>query len=96
MNIGVTTVGTSAVKLFSLQNIDQGVMIKSPGADNDTPNTAAVYIGTNDKVTADQTSTGGFPLEPGECRVIPVDPGGSVELYAISGSASQHINWVVV
>jgi hypothetical protein len=96
VKIGVTTVGTSAVLLFSLKGIEQGVLLKAPGTDNDTPNTATVYVGTSANVTADQTGTGGFPLEPGESRIVPADSFGEITLYAVSGSASQHLNWLVV
>lgn len=48
-----------------------------------------VYLGSN-LVTADKTSTGGFPLEPGQVFESR-NPGTTTNIYAITASGSSTV-----
>lgn len=93
---GVKSVTASATQLTTEQPSDgvyRGVLLKAPGTTDDTPNTLSVFVG-NSKVTADQASTGGFPLAPGESLVLPLTNPSKV--YVIATDTAQKINWVMV
>jgi len=90
---GHKTVGTSAVQLTPQSfKAEKGILIRSPGADDPTPNTAVVWVAQTPNVTADSTGSGGYPLAPGESVSLPVnDPS---KLYVISTAADQTIAWM--
>lgn len=75
--------------------IKKGILLKAPGATDDTPNTISVFIGTTAAVTSDLVAaTGGFPLAPGESVVIPVE--SINKIWVIAAAGSQTISWMVV
>lgn len=90
------TVGTSAAQLFSTNPIDKplkGIILKAPGSDDASANTAPVYIGRGPNLTADLTSTGGFSLAPGESIELPFQD--LTQIWAIAAS-SQTLTYLVV
>lgn len=96
--VGHIVVGTTAVQLApnaSLPfDVKKGILVKAPGVDDTTPNTAPVFIGTTAGVTADyDANTGGFPLAPGESIVIPVSEAG--KMWLISSAVSQDLAWIL-
>lgn len=94
---GHTVVGTTAVKVTkATSNLkpQKGVLFRTPGANDPTPNTHCVWVG-NSNVTADSDITsGGYPLAPGEALFVPTSEVD--DLYAVAGAASQDIAWMVI
>lgn len=94
---GIVNVGTSATQITAVTMPDgdvfKGILLKAPGSSDDTPNTASVFIG-HANITADQASTGGFPLAPGESLTLPIDQTSG--LYAIATDTSQKLNWAII
>jgi hypothetical protein len=88
---------TSAAQIISSVNapdgVLKGVLIKAPGPTDDTPNTLSVFIG-GANVTADQATTGGFPLAPGESITLPIELVDGI--YAIATGANQKLNCILV
>jgi len=66
----------------------KGALILAPDTNDQT-----VYVADRIGVTADQTSTGGFPLIPGASLEIPVEDLG--RWYHISVDANQFLNVIV-
>lgn len=94
---GHVTVGTSPVRVAARidQKVFKGILIRAPGASDDTPNTEVIYVGINSSVTADYDSeTGGMPLTPGTSLFVPVENPST--LWAISTSGGQDLAWMVV
>jgi hypothetical protein len=86
---GQKTVGATAVQIPTAATIDgfkKGTLIKAYGTDDAIANTTPVYIGH-----ANVTVNDGFPLAPGESVVVPYTKS---DLYAIAGSANQHVAWI--
>lgn len=72
----------------------KGVLIRSPGSADPTPNTGVIWIG-GAAVTADSNSgTGGMPLTPGDSVFIPIDDPS--KLYVISDTAAQDVAWLLL
>lgn len=93
---GVKAVGTTAGQLTTVKvagGLFKGILLKCPGASDDTPNTKSVFVGGT-HVTADQAATGGFPLAPGESISLPIDAPDSVYVRAVD--ANQKINWIMM
>lgn len=90
---GHTTVGTTAVKLTNVERAVKGVRIRAPGADDPVPNTAPVWIGSNDRVTAGSGATGGYPLTPGTEVFIEIEDPNT--LFLISTAISQDVAWMI-
>jgi hypothetical protein len=92
---GHTVVGTTPVSLTPVKlNFVRGIMVRSPGPDDLTPNTDVIWIGRRN-VTPDQDiNTGGFPLLPGAAMEIPCEDPSQV--FAVSGSEGQDLAWMGV
>lgn len=93
---GNADVGTSeAVLLTSVHSeVHKGVMLRAPGAGDDVPNTAVVYVGRTGLTADANNGTGGWPIPPGDAITIPlVDP---KKLFTISGSASQKLSYWIM
>lgn len=88
-------VGTSAVLVNPLGfKFIKGILLRTPGSDDPTPNTDPVWIG-GVNVTADSAiETGGFPLLPGASIFIPVEFVSG--LYARSTTGAQKLAWLGV
>lgn len=88
-------VGTTAVKINPFEfRFVKGILLRTPGTQDPTPNIAPVWIGSS-IVTADlDIETGGFALIPGSAVYLPVE--FLTKLYAISTQASQYISWLGV
>jgi len=93
---GNADVGTSEAPLLTsvTSEVHKGVMLRAPGAGDDTPNTAVVYVGRT-RLTADANNdTGGWPIPPGDSVTIPlIDP---KKLFTISGSISQKLSYWIM
>ena len=84
---GVTIVGTTRVRVGKKIETNHGIMVRAPGipdvdaGGSPLGNDGVVYIG-DERVTADHSNTGGFPLVPGTAVVLPTnDPS---EIWAIA------------
>lgn len=93
---GYANVGTSEAQLTANApaEVHKGVLVRAPGSDDDTPNTAVVYVGRTGLTANDDNGTGGWPLPPGDSITIPIsDP---TKLFVISGTASQKISYWIM
>ena len=93
---GNADVGTSEVVLIANAPAEthKGVMVRAPGVNDDTPNTAVVYVGRSGLTADSDNGTGGWPIPPGETVTIPVtDP---ETLFTISGTASQKLSYWIM
>jgi hypothetical protein len=73
----------------------KGVLLRTPGDADPTPNVAPVWVGNNESVTADSdTETGGMPLVPGAALEIPAQ--NAEDIWLISTAADQDIAWIGV
>ncbi len=88
------SVSTTAVFLFTTAPCGAQAFVKNRGP-------VTVYLGGS-AVTADEASTGGYPLEPGEVATIP-SPGNvasdnpnGLDLYAITAADSAYVSWIAV
>lgn len=85
---GQTDVGLAAAKIIEGKvRFAKGVLLRSPGSNDPTPNTDIIWVGR-----ANVTTSTGMPLAPGESLTLPVDNGD--DLYAISTTASQRLAWL--
>lgn len=93
---GVKVVSDSASRTFpnGFSGNVKGILLKAPGVDDDTPNTASVFIGFSSNVTADQTGSGGFPLAPGESITIPVEDASNI--WDVATDTNQKLNWIAL
>jgi hypothetical protein len=72
----------------------RGILIRTPGPDDPTPNTDVVYVGRK-CVTADlNLGTGGMPLLPGCAIELPLEDPSQV--YAVSLTPNQDVAWMGV
>jgi hypothetical protein len=84
-------VTTAATFLFTMAPTLAHGVVKNRGPET-------VYIGGS-TVTADETSTGGYPLEPGEQMTIPScdsSNNSGLNLYAITEQNSAYVSWIAV
>lgn len=97
---GWTTVGTGpAVPLCGAFQTARGVMLRCPGAADydqggNTVNTVPIWVGRSNRVTPDQSDTGGMPLVPGASMFIPIDDPS--QIFIISVAAGQKVAWMGV
>lgn len=94
LQFGHTSVGVTAVKLCESFRANRGVLLRTPGSADPTPNTVCVWVGPSPNVKADSSPQGGMPLPPGQAIVIPIDDPS--QLYLISTSADQDVAWMGV
>lgn len=91
---GHQTVGRTRRQLVDGKyDILKGVLLRTPGSSDPTPNTAVVWVGGKG-VTADGGATGGMPLPPGESMFLPVDD--PTQIYLVSTDDNQDIAWITV
>lgn len=85
---GVIEVTTSVTNIFS------GAQFVSVYVKNEGP--AVVYLGNDDTVTADQSSTGGYPLAPGQELPSAMTDRGSetFSLYGITAEGSANVSYL--
>jgi hypothetical protein len=94
---GVTQVSTSAIPVAPQVETNQGIILRAPGTvDVDSVgaplgNTGLVYVG-DARVTADHSTTGGFPLCPGMSIVLPIKDPSLV--YVIATKPGQVVQWI--
>jgi hypothetical protein len=90
MSYGTTEVGTSATSLFTNPTSNSAPLVKNQGP-------ATVYIGDS-TVTADQASTGGLPLAPGEKANLPSVPGGGTaeDVYGITAQGEAYVSFFYI
>lgn len=79
--MSTTDVTTAASAIFSVTP-DNVFVLKNAGP-------ATVFLDTNSAVTADQTSTGGYPLAPGEAGTVPAIFGNNTNPYTLYGITAQ-------
>lgn len=93
---GHKVVGATAVRLTDVSaEMVKGVLVRTPGDADPTPNTATIWVGNNPKVTADSNvETGGMPVIPGAALTIPAKY--AHDIWVISTAASQDIAWIGV
>jgi hypothetical protein len=93
---GHKTVGTSAVQLTTVSvEMEKGLLLRAPGSTDPVPNTAPIWVGINEGVTADSNQgSGGMPLVPGASITIPASLAN--DLWVISTAVSQDIAWMGV
>jgi hypothetical protein len=85
---GQKLISTTAVQFIpETFKFTKGILIRSAGANDPTPNTDVVWIGGSGVSEND-----GMPIAPGESLTVPFEDGRS--LYAISTSANQSIAWL--
>jgi hypothetical protein len=96
IRFGHTVVGVTAVRLTALTiTLKRGVLLRAPGPNDPTPNSAAIWIGTTQNVTADSDpGSGGMPLIPGATLLVPAETLN--DLWVISTAGSQDIAWIGV
>lgn len=90
---GHVTVGVAARRLLAVDlRFKAGVLLRAPGPDDDTPNTAPIWVGSA-KITADSNErTGGLPILPGATVFLPIeDP---TDIWVVSTVASQDLAWL--
>ena len=93
---GNADVDTSEAALLTSvhSEVHKGVMLRAPGIDDDTPNTAVVYVGRSGLTADDNNNTGGWPIAPGDTVTLPLtDP---TKLFTISGTASQKLSYWIM
>lgn len=87
---GQELISTNAVKVIEPDHrFIRGILLRSAGEKDPTPNTGMIWIGT-----AGVTSATGMPIAPGETLSLPLDRGAN--LYAISDTANQSLAWLGV
>lgn len=88
IRLGQQTVGVTAVQIAAVLSDGNkaGLLIKSHGTGDAAANTAPIFIGYDNQVTA----SSGFSLAPGESVVVPF----SGAIWAISTSASQVVSFI--
>jgi len=91
LRYGVTTitVNTATVIAPKVLGLRHGVLLRTPGTADPTPNTEPVWIGDS-KVTI----ATGFPMLPGSSLSIDIDD--LDELYGISNTANQVVQYIGV
>jgi hypothetical protein len=92
---GHTVVGVVGAPLTTAPaKFNRGILVRTPGASDLTPNTDIVFIGRKG-VTADyDPGTGGMPLPPGSVMELPLEDPSQV--YVISQSPDQDLAWMGV
>lgn len=82
-------VGTTATLIFSGAQVTSFVLVKNRGP-------ATVYLGGEPNpegtVTADETSTGGLPLDAGEVVQVPIWAADSRDLYGITAEGDAYVS----
>jgi hypothetical protein len=93
---GHKVVGATAVQLTALSaEMRKGILLRTPGDSDPTPNTAPIWVGNNASVTADSDpETGGMPLVPGAALEVPAQ--NAQDIWLISTAASQDVAWIGV
>jgi hypothetical protein len=85
---GTVEATTTATFLMTNYPDNSGVLVKNQGP-------ATVYLGGS-SVTADQSATGGLPLEPGETQTVPgiAGSGDPLDLYVICAEEGAQVTWL--
>ena len=92
---GHTDVGTTVAALTNLSfSCQRGILVRAPGPGEDDANSDIVYCGRAAVTANSNAKTGGFPIIPGGCLVLPVDDPSKV--YVISPSSGQTLAWMGV
>jgi len=92
---GHTVVGTTAVPLTSLGlKFDKGILVRTPGSEDPSANTACVWVGRKGVTADSDPGTGGLPIPPGQSVLIPIDD--PTAIYVISSAVDQDVAWMGV
>jgi len=87
---GGSTVGAAAAQLSATSvPCTGGVQIRAADA-----NSGQVFVGTTAGVTADQTATGGYPLDAGESVFVPIND--LAKVWLIATAAGQGYNFLAI
>jgi hypothetical protein len=90
-NNSIVSVGTSPTLIDSGGGWNGFYLVKNRGPE-------VVYLGgalnPEATVTADETSTGGYPLDPGESVQIPVFTAASRDLYGVTASGTAIVSFL--
>lgn len=91
---GHRTVGLTPVRLTDLDlKVRDSVLLRCPGTRDPSGNTACVWIGFTNKVTADSDEgTGGMPIAPGESATVPIED--ARDLWLISTEEGQDVAYM--
>lgn len=77
---------TSSLLTTSSSGNNAGIVVKNRG-------TVEVYLGGS-SVTADDTSTGGLPVSPGEKVTVPTVGNVAAELHAVTAAGEALVSWI--
>lgn len=90
-NNGTVEVGTTPTLIDSNGGWNGFYVVKNRGPER-------VFIGgpisPEGTVTADESSTGGYPLEPGESVQVPVFTGAARDLYGVTSSGTSFVSFL--
>lgn len=88
---GTVEVTTTATLIFNSPQQNSFIVVKNRGPET-------VYLGglpnPEGTVTADETSTGGLPLEPGETVAVPTWAADTRDLFGITESDTAIVSWL--
>ncbi|SRR6266496_88202 len=88
---GSVEVGTTATLIFASPQQNSFVVVKNRGPET-------VYLGglpnPEGTVTADESSTGGLPLEAGETITVPTWAADTRDLFGITASDTAIVSWL--
>lgn len=85
---GTLSVGTTATLITNSDLENDGLLVSNRGP-------VSVYLG-GATVTADQTSTGGFEIAPGEKITVSTVGNLIADLYGITAAGTAVVSWLVV
>lgn len=85
---GTVSVGTTATLITNSNMENDGLLVSNRGP-------VSVYLGGSG-VTADQTSTGGMEIVPGEKVNLSTVGNVSANLYGITHAGTAVVSWIVV
>jgi len=92
---GHVVVGATRSQLSTIPfGAQKGILLRAPGAQDPSANTACVWVG-GARVTADSTpATGGIPIPPGSALFVPIDD--LSRLWVVSTAAAQDLAWMML
>lgn len=85
---GTASISSMAAVLVTTGSENGGVVVSNRGP-------VSVYLGGS-SVTADQASTGGLELVPGEKVTLSTVANVSADLYAVTASGTTAVSWIAV
>lgn len=90
---GYVSIGTTASLLIPdpdviALEVKHGIFIRVPSVNSNT-----IFISDNPGVTNTNSSTGGFPFDPGSELFLPFSK--PWKLYGVSGGTGQHLKFMV-